>query len=123
MTDNGLPKQSSDAFLKVSRDKAPPLTSEQRVALIRKGNEFFNGGKTEEAKRVFLTVGYTDGLIRLGDLYYKRNQLLEAFRMYWLAPDTRKKNMMVEKMAGIIRKWLREGRTEEAGTESGEQHN
>jgi len=119
---NRLPEQSSEAFLKVSRDKVPELTAPQKVALIRKGNELFNGGKIEEAKRIFLTVGYTDGLIRLGDHYYKTNQPLEAFRMYWLAPDSRKKEMMAEKMASIIRKWLREGTTERPETDSGRQH-
>ena len=118
MIDERLPKQSSEAFLKVTQKNVPPLTAQQRAVLVRKGNELFNGGKIEEAKRVFLTVGYTDGLIRLGDLYYKRNQPLEAFRMYWLAPDSRKKEMMVERMADIIRKWLREGRTEQSGNDA-----
>ena len=110
-----MPEQSSEAFLKVSQKNLPPLTAQQKAVLVRKGNELFNGGKIEEAKRLFLTVGYSDGLIRLGDLYYKRNQPLEAFRMYWLAPDTRKRDMMVERMAAIIRKWLREGRTKKTG--------
>ena len=115
MTDNRLPGQSSDAFLKVSREKQPSLTPPQRVALIRKGNELYNNGRIEDAKRIFLTVGYTDGIIRLGDFYYKKGQPLEAFRMYWLAPDSKKTEMLAEKMAGIIRKWLREQRTEEPG--------
>ncbi|HUX12475.1 MAG TPA: hypothetical protein VMW87_05575 [Spirochaetia bacterium] len=114
MTDDKLPMQSSDAFLKVSRDKLPPLTAQQRAALVRKGNEFFNGGRIEDAKRIFLTAGYTDGLVRLGDYYYKRSQPLEAFRMYWLAPDSRRTELLAEKMAGIIRKWLSEERTEES---------
>lgn len=119
MIENRLPKQSSEAFLKVSREKLPPLTAQQRATLIRKGNELFNGGRIEEAKRIFLTAGYTDGLIRLGDFYYKKSQPLEAFRMYWLAPDSRKTEMIAEKMAAIIRKWLGEERTKERTDEPG----
>ena len=87
---------------------APKLDGGRRAALIRKGNELFNAGRYEEAKRVFITTRYTDGLIRLGDYYYNSNQILEAFRMYWLAPDRRKIDSMVERMAAVVREWMKE---------------
>jgi len=87
----------------------PTIDGGQRAALVRRGNEFFNSGKYEEAKRIFLTTRYTDGLIRLGDYYYKQQQILEAFRMYWLAPDHRRTDYLVERMAGVIRGWLKDG--------------
>ncbi|MCD6122455.1 MAG: hypothetical protein J7K04_11510 [Spirochaetales bacterium] len=97
-----------DGFLKVTTDKPAELDSGDKAALIRKGNELFNQGKIDLAKRIFITAGYTDGLIRIGDLYLKQNLPLEALKMYWLAPDTKKVEAMVEKMGAIISKWLRE---------------
>lgn len=84
------------------------ITAEQRSALIRKGNVLFNEGKIDQARRIFITAHYTDGLIRVGDYHMKRNEPLEAFRMYWLAPERRKVEAMLEKMAGVIRSWLEE---------------
>jgi hypothetical protein len=101
----GIPKEG---FLKVSREPAPELSDQERVALIRKGNEFFNQKKYELAKRIFLTVGYTDGLVRLGDYYYDQKMPLEAFRMYKVAPYKKRVEQMIEEMAGIIKKWLKE---------------
>ena len=96
---------SAPGFIKTA---GPALDGGQRAALIRRGNEFFNTGKYEEAKRIFLTTRYTDGLMRLGDYYYKQQQILEAFRMYWLAPDHRKTDYLVERMAAVVRGWLKD---------------
>jgi hypothetical protein len=84
------------------------LSSQQRAVLVRKGNELFNRGEIEAARRVFLTTGYTDGLVRVGDHYLQRSQPLEAFRMYWLAPEGSKSDRMIEKMAAVLRAWLKE---------------
>ncbi len=86
----------------------PQLSREQRTTLIRKGNELFNNGEYEIARRIFVTVQYTDGLIRLGDLYYKQNKPLDAFQMYRLAPDSAKTDRMIERMALVLRTWLLE---------------
>lgn len=95
-------------FVKTSTTGRPDLSGEQRTALVRRGNELFNQGSFEDAKRIFVTVGYTDGLIRLGDHYLKRNEFLEAFRMYWLAPEHSKADRLIERMAGAVRIWLEE---------------
>jgi len=97
---------AAKGFIKTT-DKTT-LDRGQRAALIRKGNELYNNGKYEEAKRVFLTTHYTDGLIRLGDHYTTEKQPLEAFRMYWLAPDRHKTEYLVERMANVVREWLME---------------
>lgn len=94
-------------FVKVAAERRQGLTPQQKTALIRKGNELFNGGNVLEAKRIFLTVGYSDGLIRVGDYHMSRSEPLEAFRMYWLAPDRAKSEPMIEKMAQIVQVWLR----------------
>jgi len=104
-----LKKVPKEGFLKISQSQATELSKERRVALIRKGNELFNQEKHDLAKKIFLTTGYSDGLIRLGNLYMDRNMPLEAFRMYWLAPDRKKVDVMLEKTVSIIKKWLKEG--------------
>ena len=100
-----LPK---DGFLKVTVDKPSQLSDAQRVALIRKGNALFNEKKLELARKIFVTTGYSDGLIRLGDEYLQQSKPLEAFRMYLLAPDTRKVQALLEKTVGVLRHWLSE---------------
>ncbi len=101
-------QQPLSGFIKVSQDRRPTLSSEQRTQLVRKGNELFNAGKLAEARRIFLTAGYSDGLIRLGDHYYKKKQPLEAFKMYWQASASDRIDQMVEQMAGVVRQWLQE---------------
>ncbi len=91
----------------------PQLSSEQKTTLIRKGNELFNEGQVDTAKRIFITVGYTDGLIRLGDHYYTQNRPLEAFKMYRLAPDNGRSERMIERMALVLRTWLLEDQAQE----------
>ncbi len=109
-----------DGFLKVSGVSNQKLDAEKRIALIRKGNELFNKGEIELAKRIFITTGYSDGLIRIGDLYMEQNLPLEAFRMYYMAPYPKKVNEMLEKMVGIVRKWLKE---ETEGSDNGNGQN
>lgn len=55
-----------------------------------------------------MTVGYSDGLIRLGNRFSEEGNPLEAFRMFWLAGDTRRVSELSENMAKVIRKWLQE---------------
>lgn len=95
-------------FIRVGREDLPKISPQQRSTLVRKGNELFNRGNVEQAKRIFLSVGYTDGIIRLGDHYYDKRKPLEAFRMYWLARDQHKTELMAEKMASVLRIWLKE---------------
>jgi hypothetical protein len=102
---NRLPREG---FLKVAAGPVPKLPEEQRVALIRKGNALFNAKKFDLAKKVFLTTGYADGLIRLGDVYMKEKKPLEALQMYWLAPETKKVGALVERASEVLREWLKE---------------
>jgi hypothetical protein len=101
-----------EGFLKITESRPAEMSREQRVALIRKGNDLFNQKQYDLAKKIFLTTGYSDGLIRLGDLYMNQNMPLEAFRMYKLAPDRKKVDTMLEKTVEIVKKWLQEGEQE-----------
>ena len=103
-----LKKIPRKGFLKVGRIKNTDLTAEQKTVLNRKGNELFNNKEFEKAKRIFLTTGYSDGIIRLGDYHYQNNDALEAFRMYVLAPAQDKKEMLIEKMASVVQCWLKD---------------
>ncbi len=98
-------------YLKLTLDRAV-LASQTRAALVRKGNELLNQGKHELAKKIFLTAGYADGLVRLGEHYESRGQPLEAFRMYWLAKYRKKIDPAIEIMAKSLRRWLRDGSNE-----------
>ncbi len=101
----GIPREG---FIKVDSHKLASLSGEQKTALIRKGNELFNAGDFEKAKRIFLTTGYTDGIIRMGDYYFGKRDPLEALRMYWLAPAPDKKDMIVERIARVLQNLLKE---------------
>ncbi|MCK4906008.1 MAG: hypothetical protein KAS64_00575 [Spirochaetes bacterium] len=46
------------------------ITGKDRVWMIRKGNEYYNSGQIEKAKKLFLATNYKDGIIRVADYYY-----------------------------------------------------
>jgi hypothetical protein len=99
----------SQGFIKTTGTRVTGLTSEQRILLNRKGNEFFNAGNVNQAKKIFLATGYSDGLIRLGDYYQKNNDPFEALRLYKLAPAPEKAGEIIEKMAQTLRKMIQDG--------------
>ncbi|MCF7927556.1 MAG: hypothetical protein K9L68_00575 [Spirochaetales bacterium] len=116
-----LSKLPKEGFVKTTRPRQPDLSSEQRAALIRKGNQLYQAGKIEEAKRIFLTTGYTDGIVRIGDIYFnKYHDYLEALRLYWIAPAPGKAETIIQRMAGVIQTWLtQENSTVEGNTKEG----
>ena len=101
----GIPREG---FIKVTRPEAPLISSQQRVQLVRKGNELFSMGEYEQAKKIFVATAYSDGMIRLGDVYMKQGDPLSALQMYKMAPAPDKVRPIVEKMAKVIKKWLKE---------------
>lgn len=101
----GIPK---NGFIKLTSTSNAILSAADKAVLIRKGNIFFNNGEYEKAKKVFLTTGYSDGIIRMGDWYMSQNDPVEAVRMYWIAPAPDKVQEWVTKASGAISKWLKE---------------
>ena len=79
-----------------------------KAALNRKGNVLFNAGDAEGAKRIFLTTGYSDGLSRVGDHYKSQGRLLDALKMYWIAPDHTKADPIIQQLSEIIRQFINE---------------
>lgn len=95
-------KKIPDGFIKTSDSPLSSLTSEQKVALNRKGNELFNGGKVDEAARIFIATGYSDGLTRVGDTMLKKNEYIKALKFYTLAKNKRKCEPIYQKLAGVV---------------------
>ena len=90
-------------FIKVTENALTPLSSEQKVVLNRRGNQLFNEGFINEAKRIFITTGYSDGLTRVGDYYAAKNNTLEALRMYCLAKNKRKSEPIIDSLVRLIK--------------------
>jgi hypothetical protein len=86
----------------------PPIDGVQKAALNRKGNMLYNSGDIEGARRIFLTTGYSDGLVRIGDYYKSKGQALDALRMYWIAPDHTKSETIIMQISGIIKNLIHE---------------
>jgi len=80
----------------------PEIDSAQKALLNRKGNVLINKGDVEGARRIFLTTGYTDGLVRVGDYYKSQGRGLDALRMYWIAPDKTKAEGIIQQLSVII---------------------
>lgn len=100
---NRIPEKG---FIKVPESGTASLSPERKVKLLRKGNELFNEGDVETAGKIFVTIGYTDGIIRVGDYYYNHCRPLDALRMYKAAPAPQKVEFLIAKMAQVVRSWL-----------------
>lgn len=97
----------NDGFIKVTDSPVQSLNSEQKVILNRKGNELFNQGNIEGARRIYTTTGYSDGLTRVGDVYMQKKQSLKALKQYILAHNKGKAEPIYEKMALVISNLLK----------------
>jgi hypothetical protein len=108
MDKKAFERLSSDSLIKSSDAPKSGLASDEKARLNRKGNELFNRGEIETARRIFQTTGYSDGLIRVGDSYVEALRPVDALKMYWLARDEKKKEAMVELAVLAIQKLLSE---------------
>ena len=85
-----------------------PIEGQQKAVLNRKGNVLYNSGDIEGARRIFLTTGYSDGLVRVGDYYKSTGKTLDALRMYWIAPDRKKAEPIIYQLSALIQTLLHE---------------
>ena len=92
--------QGQNTFIKTT--VRPVIDGTQKAALNRKGNMLFNSGDIEGARRIFLTTGYSDGLVRIGDYYNTKGRPLDALRMYWIAPDRKKAEPIIMQLSAIL---------------------
>ena len=82
------------------------IDGSQKAALNRKGNILYNSGDIEGARRIFITTGYSDGLVRVGDHYKSKGRPLDALKMYWIAPDRNKAEPIIAQLSVIIKNML-----------------
>ena len=104
-----------NAFTRVTAKT--PVESADKAALNRKGNQKFNEGDIEAARRIFMTTGYSDGLSRVGDYYKLKERPLEALRMYYIAPDKNKSQPLIEKLAVILQAMIKDDSSLDNGEE------
>jgi hypothetical protein len=100
-------QESENIFIKTTSKVA--IDSVQKAALNRKGNSLYNAGDIEGARRIYLTTGYSDGLVRVGDFYKSKGRMLDALKMYWIAPDKKKAEPIIMQLSVIIQNILEEG--------------
>ena len=89
-----------NSFIKTT--EKPAIDASQKAALNRKGNILYNSGDIEGARRIFLTTGYSDGIVRVGDYYNSRGRPLDALKMYWIAPDRHKAELIIMQVSTVI---------------------
>lgn len=84
------------------------ITEKERVELIRKGNQLFNEGHIKKAGRIFETIKYVDGLIRIGDYYYKKRETIFALLYYQKAGYRVGMKQIISNIVNVFITWLRE---------------
>jgi hypothetical protein len=98
--------EDENVFIKTTAES--PVDRSQKAALNRKGNMLFNSGDIEGARKIFMTTGYSDGISRIGDYYKSQNRLIEALRMYWIAPDRIKAEPLIMQLAAVMQNTIHE---------------
>jgi len=95
------------------------MKDEEKVALARKGNEFFNNGNMTEAIKFFVKAGYRDGIMRVADYYYfDKKQPLIALKFYKMINRKDRVDEIFARMMFALNKMLRPVSNEETETES-----
>ncbi len=110
---------SGECLIKTSDAPARGMEESDKAKLNRKGNELFNRGELETARRIFQTTGYSDGLIRIGERYMERGRPVDALKMYWLAKDRARTEKLVELAVLAIQKMMRDEELHERSHEPG----
>jgi hypothetical protein len=98
--------EKENVFVKTTVE--PSVDRSQKAALNRKGNMLYNDGDIEGARRIFMATGYSDGISRIGDYYKSQNRLVEALRMYWIAPDRTKAEPLIMQLAAVMQSIVHE---------------
>lgn len=108
MDKNIFARFPADCLIKTADLPTPGVEPNRKVKLNRKGNELFNQGEFEAARRIFQTTGYSDGLIRVGDRYLSDRKPIDALKMYRLARDDKRSERLINSAALIIQYLLHE---------------
>ena len=106
MNSQSIFKKFEDENTFIKTTVKPDIDGQQKAALNRKGNVLYNSGDIEGARRIFLTTGYSDGLVRVGDYYKSEGRPLDALKMYWIAPDHSKAEPIISQLSVVIKKMI-----------------
>jgi len=95
------------------------MKDEEKVALSRKGNEFFNNGDMTEAIKYFVKAGYRDGITRVADYYYfDKKQPLIALKFYKMVNRKDRVDEIFARMMFALTKLLKPAAKEESPAEA-----
>jgi hypothetical protein len=103
---------SEERLIKTADQPTPGVEADRKVKLNRRGNELFNQGDIEAARRIFQTTGYSDGLIRIGEKYQAAGKPIDALKMYTLAKDKKRSESIIELAAAVIHSVIKEQQEE-----------
>jgi hypothetical protein len=85
------------------------LEDQERIALIRRGNELFNNGDYKNSLKIYLATNYKDGIIRVADyLYFDKKDKISGVKLYKKAGHQKVVDDFAEKAAEIIKLLLAE---------------
>ncbi len=85
------------------------MENEERIALIRRGNELFNQGDFKNSLKIFLATNYKDGIIRVADvLYFDKKDKFNAIKLYKKAGHQKVIDEFAERAAQLIQLLLAE---------------
>lgn len=84
------------------------MNNEERVRLIRKGNELFNKGDITGAAAIFVKTGYRDGITRVADYYFFDKKLpLIALKFYKMVNHKERVDEIFARMVFALGKLLK----------------
>lgn len=84
------------------------MNNEERVSLIRKGNELFNKGDITGAAAIFVKTGYRDGITRVADYYFFDKKLpLIALKFYKMVNHKERVDEIFARMIFALGKLLK----------------
>lgn len=100
----GIPQEG---FIKLTGPVPAVLTPDQKSALVRRGNALLQEGDIQQARRIFITIGYRDGMVRTAGKLVQAGDILGALQLYYLANDREKAQEVIARMADVVKFWIR----------------
>lgn len=115
--DSPIDRLTKNGFLKTSTAEVS-LPPEDKARLNLKGNQLLNAGSVDQAKKIFLTTRYSDGLCRIGDYYKEKGDPITALKFYTLSGRKDKSDPFIQTAVQVIRAVLKEDKTNTTETEN-----
>ncbi len=83
------------------------ISNQDKVKLIRKGNQLLNENKIEPATKIFWLTDYRDGLIRIGEILCKQNQPFKAMLYFQKAKSQKHLEELFGRMLWALSQWIK----------------